>query len=119
MAQGGQHAADARRELGDVDVQFDVRGELPGAAVRAQVIGARYVYLTHCRQHWLGAQFPIASLMAASTGDAPLRGRWRGKPQEFVQRCSSRVMHGRTHRHLDGFQIETARLAAILEDDAQ
>jgi hypothetical protein len=28
-------------------------------------------------------------------------------------------MHGRTHRHLDRFQIETAGLAAIFEDDAQ
>jgi hypothetical protein len=28
-------------------------------------------------------------------------------------------MHGRAHRHLDGFQIETARLAATIEDDAQ
>jgi len=28
-------------------------------------------------------------------------------------------MHGRAHRHLDGFQIETAALAAILKDDAQ
>jgi hypothetical protein len=57
--------------------------------------------------------------MAASTWDAALLGRWRGKLKEFVQRRSARVMHGRTHRHLDRFQIETARLAAILEDDAQ
>src|ERR1700730_3957390 len=28
-------------------------------------------------------------------------------------------MHGRAYRHLQGFQIETAGLAAILEDDAQ
>jgi hypothetical protein len=28
-------------------------------------------------------------------------------------------MHGRTHRHLDRFQIETPGLAAIFEDDAQ
>jgi hypothetical protein len=74
MGQGGQHAADARRELGVVDVQFDVGGEWSGVAVCAQVIGTRYLYLTHCRQHWLGAQFPVASRMAASTGDAPLRG---------------------------------------------
>jgi len=28
-------------------------------------------------------------------------------------------MHGRAHRHLDGFQIDTARLATTIEDDAQ
>jgi hypothetical protein len=28
-------------------------------------------------------------------------------------------MHSRTHGHLDGFQIETATLAAAVEDDAQ
>jgi hypothetical protein len=28
-------------------------------------------------------------------------------------------MHGRAHRHLDGFQIEMSRFAAGAEDDAQ
>jgi hypothetical protein len=28
-------------------------------------------------------------------------------------------MHGQTHGHLDGFQIEPAALAAAVEDDAQ
>jgi hypothetical protein len=28
-------------------------------------------------------------------------------------------MHGRAHSHFNGFQIQTPRFAAILEDDAQ
>jgi hypothetical protein len=38
--------------------------------------------------------------------------------QEFAQRCGPGLMHGRTHRHLDGFQIETAGLATTLKDDS-
>src|SRR2546422_6709325 len=39
--------------------------------------------------------------------------------QQFGQRCGSRLMQRRAHRHFDGFQIQTARLALLLEDGAQ
>jgi hypothetical protein len=42
-----------------------------------------------------------------------------GKLQEFGQGRGTGPMHGRTHRHLDGFQIEKARLAVARENDAQ
>ena len=59
------------------------------------------------------------SLVAAST-----RGRSAGRQpglrmQQFGQRGGPRLMHGRAHSHLDGFQIQTPRLAATVEDDAQ
>lgn len=97
------HAAYPSRELRVFDVQFDVSGELAGMAVRAQVVGARYFHLPYRRQHRLRAQLPVVGLVAAGTRQAPLVSRRGGKLQEFGQRCGSRVMHGRAHRHLDGF----------------
>jgi hypothetical protein len=57
--------------------------------------------------------------MAASTSNGPLVRSWRREPQQLTERCGSGVMHGRAHRHLDGFQIETACLAAAMENEDQ
>ena len=59
------------------------------------------------------------SLVAATASNGPLGGSRGWELQELGQRCGSGVMHGGTHRHLDGFQIQTASLAATMEDDAQ
>jgi hypothetical protein len=113
------HAAHARREFRVLDVQFDIGGELAGMAVRAQVVGARYFHLAHHSEDRLGAQLPVMSLLAARTRNAPLAGSRSGELQEFGQCCCPGAMHGRAHRHLDGFQIQVPRLAAAVEDDAQ
>src|SRR5450759_4756775 len=39
--------------------------------------------------------------------------------QQLGQRCCPGLMHSRAHRHLDGFQIESSRLAPVAEDDTQ
>jgi len=57
--------------------------------------------------------------MAASACYGPLVGRWRRELQQFCQRCGTGLMHGRTHCHLQGFQIQTSRLAAGTESDTQ
>ena len=113
------HAAHPRRELRVFDVQFDIGGELAGMTVRAQVVGARYFHFPHRRQNRLGAQLPVVSLVAAGTRKAPLVGNRSWKLQEFGQRRCSGLMHGRANRHFDGFQIQTARPAATIEDHAQ
>ena len=113
------HAAHSRRELRVFDVQFDVGGELAGMAVRAQVVGARYFHLAHRGQNRLGAQLPVVSLVAARTRDGSLVGGRNWELQQFGQRGCPGLMHGRAHRHLDGFQIQMPRLAATAEDDAQ
>lgn len=59
------------------------------------------------------------SLVAASTGNFPPVGLWYWELQEFGQRSGTCPMHGGTHRHLDGFQIQTAGLATSVEDDTQ
>src|SRR5216684_2556695 len=55
--------------------------------------------------------------MAAITSNGALIGPRRRKAQEFAQRCSARL--GRAHSHLNGFQIQSSRLSAIVEDDVQ
>jgi hypothetical protein len=57
--------------------------------------------------------------MAAGTKDAPPLGSRGFQWPEFAERRGAGVMHGGTHRHLDGFQVETARFAAIIEDHTQ
>ena len=58
-------------------------------------------------------------LVAARTRDGVLIGGRGGESQQFGQRRGPRLMHRRTHRHFDGLQIQTPRLAPTLEDDAQ
>jgi len=59
------------------------------------------------------------SLTASRTRDGALLGGRDGELEQLAETCCSGVMHGRTYRHLDSFQIETAGFAAILEDHAQ
>jgi len=58
------------------------------------------------------------SLAPTSTSQAPLLGRRGFKLQQLGQGCSSGLMHGAAHRHLNGLQIQSARLLATMEDDA-
>jgi hypothetical protein len=58
-------------------------------------------------------------LVAAGTRNTPLLGRRRGELQQFTQRYGAGLVHRRTSSHLDRLQIETARLTALLENDAQ
>jgi hypothetical protein len=58
------------------------------------------------------------SRVPAGTGKLPLVGRRSGKLQQLGKGRGSGVMHRRAHRHLDGFQIQPAALAAAGEDHA-
>jgi hypothetical protein len=119
LAHDGLHAANSRGELRVFDIQFDIGGELSVVAAWAQIIGTRYGHLAHGGQNRLAPQFPKAGLLAARARDVPPFSGRRGELQQLAERKGSRLMHGRTHRHLDGLQIQTPRLAAAIEDDAQ
>ena len=88
-------------------------------AVRAQVVGAPDSHFAHCGEKRLGAQLPVVRLMTARTRNAALIVGRGWESQQFGQGRCPGLMHGRAHRHLDGFQIEMARLVAALEDHAQ
>ena len=111
------HAAHPRGELRVLDIQFDIGGELARLAVRAQVVGTQHFHRAHHGQDGLGAQLPVRSEVAASTRDGPLVGARGRELQQFGQGGGPGPMQGRAHRHLDGFQVETARLAASVENN--
>ena len=56
--------------------------------------------------------------MPASASYAPHLGRRVGELQPLAERRGAGVVPGRTHRHLGRLPIETAPLAALLEEDA-
>ena len=113
------HATHSGRKFRVFDIQFDVSRELSVMAARAQVVGTRDGDLADCGQHRLGAQFLIDGLATTAARDAPSVGRRRGELQQPAQRRSAGAVHGRTHSHLDGLQIEAAGVAALLKDHAQ
>jgi hypothetical protein len=57
-------------------------------------------------------------LLSAGTIQAALAGRWRFEPQQLGERGGSGLMHRRTHRHFDGFQVQPPGLTAVREHDA-
>jgi hypothetical protein len=61
----------------------------------------------------------VTGLLAAATGQGALVGIGGREVQQFGQRGCAGLVQSRAHNHLDGFQIQSARLAATAEDDAQ
>jgi len=58
-------------------------------------------------------------VLPAGASDAALLDWRRGELQQLCQRCGASSMHGRSHRHLDGFQIHSTALAQVPEDHPQ
>ena len=48
-----------------------------------------------------------------------LVGGWWGEPHQLRQRACPRLMHRRSHGHLDGLHIQESSLTAALKDNAQ
>jgi hypothetical protein len=113
------HAAHSRGELRILNIQFDIRWELAGVTVAAEVVGSRYLHLAHCREDRFGAQLPILGWMAAATRNAPVFARWCRKLQQLAENRRPRPTHRRTHYSFDGFQVHLSRLAAALENRSQ
>jgi hypothetical protein len=57
-------------------------------------------------------------MAARARNQALLAGR-DGESEQLAETRDTGAMHGRTHQHLGRFQIETAAVAEILEDDPQ
>ena len=107
LAHQSLHAPHARRELRVNDVEFLIRRKLPLVAMRAQIIGTLHRGLAERGKDLLGTQFAIARLLSTGARNCALLRH--GKPQQLGQGAGSGPLHGRTHQHLDGFQIEAAR----------
>ena len=113
------HAANSRRELRVLDVQFQVGGKLSAVTVQAQIIWPHDLGWPHGGEHRFGAQFAVVRLLAAGTRNRTLVRSRDGETQQFGQRAGPRLMQGRAHRHFDGFQIQPPALTAAAEDHAQ
>jgi hypothetical protein len=87
--------------------------------MRAQGVRAQDSDRSDGGQYWLASQPTVVSLLTAATGDAAVFGGRGGELQQLTEGGTSSLMHGRTHGDLDGFQIETSRLASFRKDDAQ
>jgi hypothetical protein len=57
--------------------------------------------------------------VATRAGELPLFWAGRVKFQQFGKCRRSRLVHGRTHGHLDGFQIQTTRPAPFAKNELQ
>jgi hypothetical protein len=86
------HAPHSWRELRVLDVQFDIRGELPGVTMWAQVVRPRDFHFTDYRQHGLSAEFPVSGPLAAITRDGALIGSRRCEAQKLAQRGCARLV---------------------------
>jgi len=78
---------------------------------------ARYGHLADCRENRFVTQLTVTGLLAAGAGDGALARLW--ETQQFCQGTGSRLVHRGADQHLDGFQIDLARLANAGEDTAQ
>ena len=58
-------------------------------------------------------------LLAARAGHLALVRAGRVAPEQLAQCSCSGPVHRSSHRHLDGFQIDSARLTLILKNQTQ
>src|SRR6185369_79586 len=113
------HPAHSWRQFHVFDIQFDISGELAVVTLRAQVVRTRDLRLADGGEDGFRAQSPVTGQFAATPRDGKLLGSCFGKMKQFGQRRCTRLVHGRAHGHLEGFQIQSACLSAAVEDDAQ
>ena len=114
---GGQHTSHAGRALRLDYVQFPVARALSLMATWAAVIGALIDHGTQHGQDLLAAWFVIPRLLTAATGNV-VGQRTRHAQQPLQGHCPG-PMHRLPHQHLDGLQIDRARLMPIAEDNLQ
>src|SRR5207248_1142025 len=86
LAYCGLHAAHTRRAVAVFDVELVINGALAVVTVRAQIPGARQFHLAQSSEKVLRAQFAIARLLAARTGNGLL---FSSRLRELQQLCKS------------------------------
>ena len=87
--------------------------------VRAQVVRTHQFHLAHRGEDLSATQFPIAGTVAAGASQRPLARAGRLALQQFTQRYSPHLMHGRPQGDFYGFQIQLAVFVSVLPDHLQ
>ena len=109
-----QHASDTGRQIRFLYVQSCIGRTLPVMAVRTQIPGAQQLHLSQCGLHAPRTHLPVPGLVTAGTRHLALIRAGRIALQQLAQRECSRPVHGSPRCHLNGLQIESARLALLL-----
>ena len=88
-------------------------------ALGTQIPGAQKLHRAHGGEYAPRAHLAVMGLVAAGAGYLALFDTWRIVSQQLTQGGRSGLMHGRSHGHLDRFQIQLTGLAPVLKDDAE
>jgi hypothetical protein len=113
------HAPHPGRELGVLDIELLVGGELALAAMWTQIPGPRNFHRTQSGQYAARAEFAVTRLVATATGKAALLFGWLAEAQQLAEGGGAGMMESRTEGRLHRFQIRLARLLALGEDTSQ
>ena len=119
LSHDGLHAAHAGRTVAVFHVQQAIHGELSVMTVRTWIPGAQKHHFAQGSEKPSGAQFAVACLVAAGTGNGALVGGRLGKLQQLSESRRAGLMHSGAESHLDCFQIQDAALLPLGEDTAQ
>jgi hypothetical protein len=113
------HAPHAGREIGVLDIQFLVGGELALVAIWTQIPGPPDFHRAQSGQQAARAQFAVTRLATAGTRKAALLFGWFAKVQQPGEGGGTGVMQSGAESHLHRFQICLSGLLALGEDASQ
>ena len=119
LADQSVHAPHTRREVGVLDIQLVVGGEVTLVALRAQIPGTRDFHRAQGRQDVSRTQLAIMRLVTAGARELALGTDRFVEAQEVAEGGSAGMMQSSAEGHLDRFQIRFAGLLAVGEDACQ
>jgi hypothetical protein len=113
------HAPHAGREVGVLDIELLVGGELALVAMRTQIPRPRNFHRAQSGQHAPRAEFAVTRLLAAGTRKAALQFARLAEVQQPAESGGTGMMQSSAERHLHGFQIRLAGQLTLGEDASQ
>jgi hypothetical protein len=113
------HAPHAGREVGVLDVEFPVSGELALVTTRTQIPRPRDLHRAQRGHHAPRAQFAVTRLVTAGTPKPALWFGWLAEAQQLAEGRGAGMMQSGAKGHLHRFEIGLAGLLVLGEDASQ
>lgn len=101
------------------NIELAVKRKLPAMTMRAEIVRASYLNLSHGSENAPGTQLAIQSHLTAGARLFPLLRAGRFALQPLAQSYSPDLMKGRAQSYLNRFQIQAARFTVLLKDQRQ
>lgn len=101
------------------DIQLGVEGKLPTMTMGAEIVRPHQFHLSHYGEDAPGAQLEIGCQVTAGASLLALLRARRITLQQLTEGHSAGLVQGGTQRHFCGFKIQSAVLAAVLQDHLQ